>query len=104
MMPRIYPETGPIALYRMFSAAGQLLYIGQSVNPAQRLCLHRNDTEKNWLPDVVRMELEWFPTRAAAKSAEAAAIRAESPVHNVDHHPEQTARRRARRASRMEAA
>lgn len=103
-MQRPYAETGPIALYRMFSASGELLYIGQSINPAQRLCLHRNDADKNWLIDVVRMDLEWFSTRAAAKSAEAAAILAESPLHNVDHHPEQTARRRARRVSRMEAA
>lgn len=102
-MQRPYAETGPIALYRMFSASGELLYIGQSINPAQRLCLHRSDADKNWLTDVVRMEIEWLPTRAAAKSAEAAAIYAESPTHNVDHHPEQTARRRARRAIRKAA-
>lgn len=99
-MPRYYPETGPIALYRMFSATGQLLYIGQSVNPAQRLCLHRNDPEKNWLTDIARMDIEWFATRAEAKAAEASAIHAERPLHNIDHQVDATDRRRAKRLAR----
>ena len=99
-MPREYAMVGPIAVYRMFSAAGRLLYIGQTVNPAQRLCLHRNDAEKNWLTEVVRMEIQWLPTREAAKATEAAAIRAECPIYNVDHQTDQTDRRRAKRAIR----
>lgn len=97
-MPRVYPVKGQIAVYRMFSASGELLYIGQSVNPAQRLCLHR--TEHNWLPDVASMTLEWFETREAARAAEASAIRAEGPVYNVDHQVDATERRRAIRAAR----
>lgn len=96
-MPRVYPLNCPIALYRMYSADGELLYIGQSVNPAQRVCGHR--TGNNWITRVATMTLEWYPTREAAKQAEAEAIKAECPLLNVAHHPDERARRIERRAA-----
>lgn len=97
-MPREYHLSAPIAVYRMFNAAGDLLYIGQSINPAQRLCLHR--TVSSWLTEVASMSLEWHPTREAAKAAEAAAIFAEVPAYNIDRQADSTARRIAARKQR----
>lgn len=70
----------PTSLYRHFAADGTLLYVGIAIN-----CFNRNsDHEKNapWFKDVVRIELEWFPTRLAAMKAESIAINTESPRHN----------------------
>lgn len=69
------------ALYRHFNAAGDLLYVGISLNAVARLCQHRQAAP--WFPDIARVEIEWLPTREAALDAEKAAIRSERPLHNV---------------------
>lgn len=68
------------AVYRMFTAAGQLLYIGTSGNLPTRLNSH---SEKRWYPQVAAITLEWFPDEAAALKAELAAIRREHPLLNI---------------------
>lgn len=71
------------ALYRLFDTAGQLLYVGIATSPRTRRYAHRE--EKRWWPQVAREEVEWFPSRTAAKSAEKIAIKAEDPLYNVTH-------------------
>jgi excinuclease UvrABC nuclease subunit len=71
------------ALYRLFDAAGQLLYVGIATSPRTRWYAHRE--EKRWWPQVARESVEWFPSRTDAKAAEKTAIRAEAPVFNVTH-------------------
>ena len=68
------------AVYRMFTAAGQLLYVGTSGNLPRRLNSH---SEKRWYPQVATITLQWFPDEAAALKAELAAIRREHPLLNV---------------------
>lgn len=73
----------PTSLYRFYDAAGTLLYVGISNNPARRWKQHA-DT-KPWWSDVDRKTVEWLASRAEAEAAEAEAIKAEKPLHNWRH-------------------
>jgi predicted GIY-YIG superfamily endonuclease len=75
------------ALYRFYDAAGRLLYVGVTGDPADRWARHA--AEKPWWPDVARHAVQWLPSREAALSAEAAAITVEAPLHNVAGTPRQ---------------
>lgn len=75
------------ALYRLFDTARQLLYVGITSNPQARWAQHA--AEKPWWPDVAWHTLEWLPSREAALAAEAAAIVADGPLHNVAGTPRQ---------------
>jgi hypothetical protein len=68
------------AVYRMFNARGQLLYVGMSGELGIRIDRH---DEKRWFPEVATIRLEWFPTEAAARLAEQRAIRSEHPRYNI---------------------
>lgn len=69
------------ALYRLYDADGQLLYIGVAYDPQQRWYSHANTAP--WWPRVARREVTWYPHRPAAEDAERDAIRAEAPMFNV---------------------
>lgn len=69
------------ALYRMFNSDARLLYVGISLSACERFSSHA--TTKSWWPEVERIELTHYESRAAAQRAERAAIRTENPVHNV---------------------
>jgi predicted GIY-YIG superfamily endonuclease len=73
----------PTALYRLQDRKRTLLYVGITNNLAWRWKTHAAD--KEWWPEVATRSIEWFPTRDRALAAEAAAIRAERPLHNVQH-------------------
>lgn len=79
-MTREPPRTLPCAVYRQYDKAGRLLYVGQSQDPLSRFYGHRSAS--HWAFSVARIEVEWFADRKAALVAEAAAIRAEDPLHN----------------------
>jgi prevent-host-death family protein len=73
------------ALYRLYDEAGVLLYIGISHQPEVRFEQHAKF--KEWWPQVVRREVEWFDDRPTAAAAEATAIRGEDPAHNGTYSP-----------------
>lgn len=73
-------ETRKVALYRAFGVAGTLLYVGVTVDPAQRWRHHA--AEKPWWAEVASTTVEWHPTEVAARQAEAAAVRGERPAYN----------------------
>ncbi|WP_371646451.1 GIY-YIG nuclease family protein [Streptomyces mirabilis] len=75
----------PTALYRLYDAGGDLLYIGITDCPERRFKQHRNT--KPWWPKVSRKTTEWHPTRRRALAEEAAAVVAETPVYNVQYNP-----------------
>lgn len=75
------------ALYRFYDAAGRLLYVGITGDPADRWARHA--AEKAWWPNVARHTVQWLPSRKDALAAEAAAIVAEAPLHNVAGTPRQ---------------
>lgn len=75
------------ALYRLYDADGQLLYIGVTTYPPKRFVEHERD--KPWWPDVARHHVEWIDGRERAETAERCAIAAEGPrynrIHNIGH-------------------
>lgn len=69
-------------LYRHYGAGGVLLYVGVSLSAVIRLYQHRTSS---WIHDVVRVDIQTYPTRAAALAAECEAIKCEKPMHNKTH-------------------
>lgn len=75
------------ALYRLYDAGDELLYIGITNYPPKRFVEHEGD--KPWWPEVARRDVEWIASRAQAEIDERCAIAAEKPrynrIHNVGH-------------------
>lgn len=69
------------AVYRLFAADGELLYVGISCDLKTRLSDHR--CHKVWWPDVDRIAIDWHVNRASALDQEAQAATYEKPRHNV---------------------
>lgn len=74
------PDNEPTALYRLYDADDNLLYLGISFDPEARWEQHKND--KHWAHQVVRRTVEWYPTRGEALAAEERATAAEKPRHD----------------------
>lgn len=72
-------------VYRFFDANDRLLYIGSTGDLGQRAYAHR--CRSTWWPKQVRVEIQDFSSLNAARAAEAEAIAAERPAHNVHHMP-----------------
>lgn len=89
------------ALYRHWNADGELLYVGISLKPFQRLDQHKNNS--HWYGDIANVSVEYFDTRSLAEDAERVAINKEKPLHNITHalvHGDLPQRRLERRAVR----
>jgi predicted GIY-YIG superfamily endonuclease len=71
---------GECAVYRMFDAEKNLLYVGMSGNIGQRFGDHN---AKRWFPLVVTITLEWHADARRASEAETRAIIAEDPLYNL---------------------
>ncbi|MEU2453951.1 hypothetical protein ABZ605_28210 [Streptomyces sp. NPDC012765] len=80
-MSRPMPSPGSTAVYRLWNADGELLYIGISHNPPGRYVQHERD--KPWWPAVHRRQESWYDTRQEAEAAERAAIGSELPAYNA---------------------
>lgn len=70
-------------LYRFYSATGQLLYIGITMNPPERFKSHRDS--KEWWKLVSGITVENYLSREELAQAERRAIQVEHPLHNVVH-------------------
>lgn len=86
---RVVDEDGDVGyykpgVYRHFNAAGELLYVGCSINPLARQLAHH---WKRWILESVRIEIQWCKSRAQAKRLERKVIAAELPKYNVAHKP-----------------
>jgi predicted GIY-YIG superfamily endonuclease len=80
----IRSETYPsvmTAVYRLYDAAGQLLYVGVAEDFDMRFRQHSYN--KTWWSEVARKDVTWYPDRLSALTEEARAIEVESPVHNT---------------------
>jgi predicted GIY-YIG superfamily endonuclease len=86
-------DESPTALYRLYAASGDLLYIGISNNLKVRFAEHAAD--KHWWPEVARKTAEWHATWEGADEAETLAIRAEKPIHNKRKNPSYRVRQRS---------
>ncbi len=72
--------TKPHAVYRIWSASDELLYIGCSVNPLSRIMEHSK--YKAWCVAIDRVTVQWFDNKPEAQAAEKAAIQSENPTWN----------------------
>lgn len=70
----------PSAVYRIYDAEGELLYVGMATRPENRIVRHR---AKPWGDQIDYWTEEWFDNREAAKAAERSAIHHEDPVYNL---------------------
>lgn len=71
-------------LYRVFDAEGQLLYIGRTHNPWQRMS-HQLCTAWRWSKAADHIDWEPIGRYEDACAAEVAAITSEAPLHNLQH-------------------
>lgn len=67
------------ALYRLYDADGNLLYVGITNNP-KRWYDHSRD--KCWWPEVNRKTIEWFETRKSAERIEKLEVKEDGPKYN----------------------
>lgn len=85
-----------VAVYRLYDAAGSLLYIGASKDPVHRWSdEHRHAP---WWSEVAAYEWTRHPSRAEARSVEQEALRAKPGkynVHGTARHGENQRRQRA---------
>lgn len=81
---------GRTALYRLYDATDQLLYVGVSHNPDVRWGQH--SLNKEWWPQVAKRTVDWHETRLLAEAAEATAISSEKPRHNIVGTPDAAAK------------
>jgi predicted GIY-YIG superfamily endonuclease len=80
---RIVSAPERTALYRLYDADDQLLYIGIAKDPEARWASHATTTRSSkWWHLVARKTVEWLPSREAADAAETRAIAAENPYYN----------------------
>lgn len=81
----------PHFVYRIYDNTGQLLYIGCARDVDYRIEMHKATTTLPCWADIRyrygHHTAEEFPTLAAARAAERAAIKAEAPLHNRQHNP-----------------
>lgn len=68
-------------LYRHFNQAGELVYVGISNNAVLRTNGHKGGSR--WFDQVVRIDIERYPSRAEALIAEENAILTEKPMFNL---------------------
>lgn len=80
MSAEIEIEEAPIALYRLYNPAGELIRVGVTENLPRRFRDYAQDVP--WWPEVARKTVEWQADREAALWAETSIIHARRPVHN----------------------
>lgn len=70
----------PTAVYRLYDASGDLLYVGISKHPEKRFIEH--EQIKFWWHQVARKTIDWYPSRPEAVAVEDTAILTENPRHD----------------------
>lgn len=70
----------PSAVYRIYDAPGNLLYVGMALRPENRIVVHKR---KPWGHLIDHYTTEWFDNRRDALAAERSAIHHENPIHNI---------------------
>lgn len=75
-----------VCVYRFWSAEGQVIRIGHTVDLPDRLSQYR--TQEPWWGEVVKVTYDEYPTVDAAVKAERAAIKVTRPKYNAQHNPD----------------
>lgn len=82
MARRHWDFHGSTAVYRLYNAAGELLYVGVTVGTHIRFQQHQQWT---WWAEVDDWTTVRYPTRDRALAAERSAIETERPRYNVQY-------------------
>lgn len=69
-----------VAIYRHYAADGELLYVGASLKPIQRLETHK--AMSPWFYEIATVTIEWLEVGVDAHAAERKAIHDEAPKYN----------------------
>lgn len=67
-------------VYRLYDAAGELVYVGYSADAIKRSMQHAR--KSSWWPEIVRAECDFYDTREEAMAAEKALIKRHQPRFN----------------------
>jgi hypothetical protein len=73
---------GSVTVYRLYSAEGTLLYVGNSSVVEYRLFL-QHLVDQSWWREVEGAKFMHFDTKAQAEAEETRAIKRERPLYNV---------------------
>lgn len=76
-----HPQLGKTAIYRLYDASGQLLYLGLANDPERRWEEHSRS--KFWWHLVARKEVAWYASREEAGRVEEEATASERPKHDM---------------------
>ena len=68
-------------LYKAYSRAGALLYVGMSCQIGERIKTHSGGSF--WFKDVAKITLTHFPNAEECRSAEKKSIRLDAPKYNI---------------------
>ncbi|AHB31668.1 endonuclease [Arthrobacter phage vB_ArS-ArV2] len=79
-MSRGWQRSLPHDVYEIMNAAGQVLYVGLSMNTERRLLQHRS---KPWFAKAVDVRIATYPDLDTAKRAEGLRISEVNPPHNA---------------------
>jgi len=77
------PTSLAVSVYRFLDADGRLLYAGITRSGQRRFRKHAE--EKDWWPQVTRIDVEHYPTATEAVAREREIIQTEHPVFNRQH-------------------
>lgn len=77
---RVLPNVTVWHVYRLYATDGQLLYVGSTRWPGQRMAAHRR--QKQWWPEVAATEFEDFTSELEARLREKEIWKAGRPLHN----------------------
>lgn len=87
------PDT--CAVYRLYAADGTLLRVGHTANPKARFGSYAQTAE--WWSEVSRWVVDWWPSRADARTEETRLIAERKPRHNIVDNPARDAARQHQR-------
>ena len=73
---------GHPSVYTLYNADGIALYVGKSINPAQRISNHMEI--KPFASQISEVGIKQYPTKADMDLGELITIQAKSPLHNKD--------------------
>ena len=76
------PSYWAVAVYKIYSDDGRLLYVGASGNPNTRLKTHSYSSMKKWGEVGGYAEAEWFGSKDEAMQKEAEIIVSQRPAFN----------------------
>ncbi len=84
---------GGAAVYQFINAADEVIYVGVSINPINRLTGHMTMSQSTWWSEVASSRIEFFTSELAARREERRLIAELRPKHNIDGNPDRKSAR-----------